>query len=66
MHWRLTTDEQPNWTVCSADRFSRIAGVTRVQLAANPTMIAVLTEPAEQLRPARLVIEMVRMANAKR
>lgn len=66
MHWRLTTDEQPNWSVCSADRFSRIAGVTRVQLAANPSVIAVLTEPAEQLRPARMVIETVRIANARR
>jgi hypothetical protein len=32
----------PFWTVCSADRFSRIGDVTRVQLASHPDVIFLL------------------------
>lgn len=42
MEWRLTVDDRPHWSICCADRFSRVGGVTRVQLASNPTVIAVL------------------------
>jgi hypothetical protein len=42
VEWRLTVDDRPHWSICCADRFSRVGGVTRVQLASNPSVIAVL------------------------
>lgn len=44
MEWRPTVEERPNWSICCADRFSQVAGVTRVQLAEHPDEIAVLTK----------------------
>jgi hypothetical protein len=62
VEFRLTVDERPHWSICCADRFSRIGGVTRVQLAEFPHQIAVLTEPDVQRMPARAVIEIVSIA----
>jgi hypothetical protein len=63
VEWRLTVDDRPHWSICCADRFSRVGGVTRVQLAASPHQIAVLPEAEVQRWPARSVIEMVRVAS---
>lgn len=37
-----TVEYLPHWSICANDRFSRIGGVTRVQLASHPEAIFLL------------------------
>jgi hypothetical protein len=54
-----TVSFTPNWSVCSADRFSRSAGVTKVQLASQPEVIWLL-QGEEAEGPAAAVMARVR------
>lgn len=38
-----TVEDRPHWSICTSNRFSRAAGVTRVQLLRWPRSVFLLT-----------------------
>lgn len=50
-----TIELRPNWSICCADRFSQIGGVTQVQLAACPDVIFLLQGTEAEGHPATVM-----------
>jgi hypothetical protein len=50
-----TVEYIPHWSICSNDRFSRVGGVTRVQLASHPDIILLLDADEARGHPSDVV-----------
>lgn len=58
-----TVKFRPNWSICCADRFSRIGDVTQVQLAAYPDVIFLLQGTEAEGHPAKVLARVRRRAS---